>query len=169
MDQPSLYDDDTVSWIEQQAVALRALAPRPDLSNMLDWEIVAEQIESVDHLPVQAVESLLTQTLAYLLKRLSAPCTLPVENWRREIGVFEIAAFGRYEPSMRQPINWSKVWGTAQELARLGLTSYGDTLIPTLPSQCPLCVDELLVTPFAMDAALLRIVESTILKSPEKH
>ncbi|WP_227439667.1 DUF29 family protein [Methylobacterium sp. W2] len=71
MDQPSLYDDDIVSWTEQQAAALRVLARRPDLSKMLDWENVAEEIESVGRSQVQAVESLLVQTLAHLLKRRS--------------------------------------------------------------------------------------------------
>lgn len=71
MDQPSLYDDDIVSWTEQQAAASRALARRPDLSKMLDWENVAEEIESVGRSQVQAVDSLLVQTLAHLLKRRS--------------------------------------------------------------------------------------------------
>ncbi len=33
MDRPSLYDDDIVTWAEEQAAALRALAARGDLSN----------------------------------------------------------------------------------------------------------------------------------------
>ena len=46
MDQPSLYDDDIVTWAEQQAAAVRALASRPDLSNALDWENVAARFEN---------------------------------------------------------------------------------------------------------------------------
>ncbi|WP_019907035.1 DUF29 domain-containing protein [Methylobacterium sp. 77] len=169
MDQPSLYDDDIVTWTERQAAALRELARRPDLSNMLDWENVAEEIESVGRSQVQAVESLLTQTLAHLLKRLSAPGIPSAEHWRKEIGAFQIAAMGRYERSMRQRINWDKVWSSSRELAKLGLAAYGDMLIPNLPSECPLGPDDLLVSPFDIDAALLKIAESTILKSPEKH
>ena len=47
MDQPSLYDDDTVTWADQQVAALRSLATRPELSNVLDWDNVAEEIEGV--------------------------------------------------------------------------------------------------------------------------
>ena len=36
MDQPSLDDDDTVTWVDPQVAALRSLATRPALSNMLD-------------------------------------------------------------------------------------------------------------------------------------
>lgn len=169
MDQPSLYDDDIVTWTEQQAAALRELARRPDLSNVLDWENVAEEIESVGRSHLQAVESLLAQTLAHLLERLSAPGSSSAERWRKEIGTFQIAAMGRYERSMRQRVNWDKVWLLGRELAKLGLTAYGDTLIPNLPVRCPLEPDELLVSPFDIDAALLKIAESTVLKSPEKH
>ncbi len=47
MDQPTLYDDDIVTWADEQVAALRALAARSDLSNAVDWENVIEEIESV--------------------------------------------------------------------------------------------------------------------------
>lgn len=168
MDQPSLYDDDIVTWAEQQASTLRELARRPDLSNILDWENVAEEIESVGRSQINAVESLLAQTLAHLLKRLSAPDTLVVEHWRKEAGTFQIAATTRYERSMRQRLDWDKIWSLAQAQAKLGLTLYGDRLLPHLPSRCPLGPDELLVTPFDLDAAMRRIAESTTLKSGQE-
>ncbi|KQP03364.1 DUF29 family protein [Methylobacterium sp. Leaf93] len=168
MDQPSLYDD-IVSGTEQQASALRALSRRSDLSNMLDWENVAEEIESVGRSQAQAGESLRTQSPVHLLERLSAPRTLPVEHWRRQVEAFQIGARGRCEPSMSQRIDWFNGWAATQELAKPGRTAYGDTLISNLPFQCSLGVDDPLVTPFDMDDALLRIAETTILKSPEKH
>lgn len=165
MDQPSLYDDDIVTWAEQQASTLRALARRPDLSNILDWANVAEEIESVGRSQIQAVESLLAQTLAHLLKRLSAPDAASLDHWYQEAGTFQITAMNRYERSMRQRLDWDKIWSSAQSLAKLGLRRYGDTLIPNLPLQCPLGPDELLVLPCDLDAALRRIAESTALKS----
>lgn len=165
MDQPSLYDDDIVTWAEQQAASLRELARRPELSNRLDWENVAEEIESVGRSQISAVENLLAQTFAHLIKQLSAPDASPLEHWRKEAGTFQIAAMARYEPSMRQRLNWDKIWMSARALAKLGLTLYGDTLMPNLPPQCPLSPDELLVIPFDIDAALRRIAESTVLKS----
>ena len=168
MDQPSLYDDDIVTWAEQQASTLRELARRPDLSNILDWENVAEEIESVGRSQIHAVESLLAQTLAHLLKRLSAPDALVVEHWRKETGTFQIAAKTRYERSMRQRLDWDKIWSLAQAQAKLGLTIYGDSLLPHLPARCPLGPDELLATPFDIDAALRRIAEAAALKSEQE-
>lgn len=165
MDQPSLYDDDIVTWAEQQASTLRELARRPELSNILDWENVAEEIESVGRSQIHAVEGLLAQTLSHLLKRLSAPDTLSVDHWRKEAGTFQIAAATRYERSMGQRLDWDKIWSLAQAQAQLGLATYGDSLLPHLPPRCPLGPDDLLVTPFDLDAALRRIAESTVLKS----
>ena len=38
MDTSTLYNDDIVTWAEQQASALRQLAAKPELSNAVDWE-----------------------------------------------------------------------------------------------------------------------------------
>ncbi|GJD39330.1 DUF29 family protein [Methylobacterium bullatum] len=168
MDQPSLYDD-IVSGTEQRASALRSLSRRSDLSNMLDGENVAEEIERVGRSQVQTGEGLLTQSPAHLLERRSSPCTLPVEHWRREVEAFQIGARGRCEPSMSQRIDWFNGWAATQELAKPGRTAYGNTLISNLPFQCSLDVADPLVTPFYIDDALLRIAETTILKSLEKH
>ena len=168
MDHSSLYDDDIVTWAEQQAAGLRQLAHRPELTTILDWENVAEEIESVGRSQVHAVESLLAQTLAHLLKRLSAPDTLSAEHWRKEAGTFQIAAMTRYEGAMRQRLDWDKIWSLALEHAKLGLTIYGDTLLPHLPPRCPVGPDDLLVTPFDLDAALRRLAESAALKSTKQ-
>ena len=47
MDIASLYDDDIVSWAEQQAAALRELAAKPELSNVVDWENLIEEVETL--------------------------------------------------------------------------------------------------------------------------
>jgi len=57
MDRPSLYDDDIVTWAEEQAAALRALGTRSDLSNAVDWANVAEEIESVGRSHLRACSS----------------------------------------------------------------------------------------------------------------
>ena len=62
-----LYEDDILLWSEQQAGALRRRA-----LNEIDWENVAEEIESVGNEQLHAVESL----RATLLSRLTAAVTL---------------------------------------------------------------------------------------------
>ena len=165
MDRPSLYDDDIVTWAEEQAAALRALAARSDLSNAVDWENVAEEIESVGRSQIRAVERLLAQLFAHLLKRVSAPDAPPNLHWRHEIIAFQAAVRARYERSMRHRIDWSQAWRIGIELAAGDLEVYGDTLLPHLPTDCPLTPEDLLAAPFDADAALVRIAEAAALKS----
>lgn len=165
MDRPSLYDDDIVTWAEEQAAALRALAARSDLSNAVDWENVAEEIESVGRSQIRAVERLLIQMLAHLVKRVSAPDAPPNLHWRREISAFQLAAKARYERSMRQRIDRSRVWRVGIELAAADLELYGDTVLPNLPAEGPLTPEDLLASSFDADAALVRIAEAAVLKS----
>ena len=165
MDRPSLYDDDIVTWAEEQAAALRALAARSDLPNAVDWENVAEEIESVGRSQIHAVERLLIQLLAHLLKRASAPDAPPNLHWRREIVAFQVAAQARYVRSMRQRIDGQRVWRLGLELAGSDLKLYNDTLLPNLPTDCPLTPEELLAASFDADAAVLRIAKAAALKS----
>ena len=73
MDQPSLYDDGAVAWAMEQAAAVRALGQRPELSNVLDWHNVVEEIESVGRSEIDRVESALSRVLIHILKHVSAP------------------------------------------------------------------------------------------------
>ncbi len=84
MDQPSLYDDDIVTWAEQQASTLRELARRPDFSNVLDWENVAEEIESVGRSQISAVEQKRLLTLVHVLKYMSTPSAQSTRSWQVE-------------------------------------------------------------------------------------
>ena len=160
MDRPSLYDDDIVAWAEEQAAALRALGARGELSNALDWENVAGEIESVGRSHIRAVEGLLIQTLAHLLKRVSAPLAPSSTHWREEIVTFQTAAWSAYEPSMRQRLNWDKVWRIALTTAEAGLGAYGNELLPGLPTVCPIDPADLLVERFDVDRALRTLAAS---------
>ena len=161
MDRPSLYDDDIVTWAEEQAAALRALGARSDLSNAVDWENVAEEIEGVGRSHIRAVQSLLIQVLAHLLKRASAAVAPASLHWREEITTFQITALTTYEPSMRQRLRWDKIWTSALAAAEAGLLPYGNALLPGLPKTCPFNADELLSEDFDVDRAL-RVIAASI-------
>ncbi|KNY20925.1 DUF29 domain-containing protein [Methylobacterium sp. ARG-1] len=154
MDRPSLYDDDIVTWAEEQAAALRALGTRSDLSNAVDWANVAEEIESVGRSHLRAVEGLLIQTLAHLLKRASAPLAPSSLHWREEIATFQITAWNAYESSMRQRLNWPRIWKSAVTAAEAGLGVYGNQLLPGLPKACPVSPEDLLTDCFDIDHTL---------------
>ncbi len=159
-DRSSLYDDDIVTWAEEQAAALRALATRSELSNAVDWENVAEEIESVGRSHIRAVEGQLIQTLAHLLKRISAPLAPASLHWREEIAIFQATAWNAYEPSMRQRLNWRKIWKAATVAAGAGLSAYGNELLPGLPMACPVDPDDLLSEHFNIDQVLRTISAS---------
>ncbi len=161
MDRPSLYDADIVTWAEEQAAALRALAARSDLSNAVDWENVAEEIESVGRSQIRAVESLLAQVLAHLLKQVSAPAARPNPHWRKETLTFHAALRLQYEKSMRQRIRLDVAWMVAQSTAESSLMAYGDAILPRLPRTCPIPLGDLLAEELDIDAALLRIAGAT--------
>ena len=64
------YDADILEWSEEQASALRSLArSRPDLSNELDWENVAEEIECVGRSEFAAVRSYIRQIIIHLISK----------------------------------------------------------------------------------------------------
>ena len=166
MDQPSLYDDDIVTWSEQQAAAVRALARRPELSNALDWENVAEEIEGVGRSQVRAVEGLLIQLLAHLIKRASAPTASANLHWRREVLTFQVTALNRFERSMRQRLDARRIWRTALIVAEGDLLPFGNELLPDLPFECPLSLDDLLSATFDTDEVLRRLATSTVRSHP---
>ena len=162
MDQPSLYDDDIVTWAEQQAAALRALGERGDLSNALDWENVAEEIESVGRSQIHAVQRLLTQVMAHLLKYLSAPESPALRHWRAEILAFQVSAAAHFGWSMRQRLDLDAMWARAVAMADAGLIAYGEALLPNVPRRCPLRLEDLVAEPFDADAALQTIAASLV-------
>ncbi|MCJ2121295.1 DUF29 domain-containing protein [Methylobacterium sp. J-077] len=161
MDRPSLYDDDIVTWAEEQAAALRALGARSDLSNAVDWANIAEEIESVGRSHLRAVEGLLIQTLAHLLKRASAPLAPSSLHWREEIATFQITAWNAYESSMRQRLNWPRIWKSAVTAAEAGLGAFGNQILPGLPKACPIAAEDLLTERFDIDQAL-RVIAASV-------
>ncbi|MGH1589706.1 DUF29 family protein [Methylobacterium phyllosphaerae] len=167
MDRPSLYDDDIVTWAEEQAAALRALAARSDLSNAVDWENVIEEIETLGRSEIRGVESLLLQLLVHVLKYLSAPAAQSTRSWRAEVVAFQSAARRNYTPAMRQRIDWKALWRDAQANADVQLRVHGDTLVGGLPQTLPFVPEELLAPDFDMDVALERL--AAVLKFPTDH
>jgi hypothetical protein len=71
------YDTDFYTWTQQQAAALRAKE-----SKTLDWDHLAEEIESLGQRDRDAIESQLVRLLLHLLKLTYDPATRPRRGWR---------------------------------------------------------------------------------------
>jgi len=133
-----LYEDDILLWSEQQAGALRRRA-----LNEIDWENVAEEIESVGNEQLHAVESLLVQALRHMLKAHCWPLHRDVETWRADAIDFCGQAQSRFVPSMRQRIDMEKLYRRA--LRATPETMDGTAPLP-VPAELP-TLDELLAEP----------------------
>jgi hypothetical protein len=71
------YDTDFYGWTQAQAAALRAHE-----SKTLDWDHLAEEIESLGQRDRDAIESQLVRLLLHLLKLSYDPATRPRRGWR---------------------------------------------------------------------------------------
>jgi Domain of unknown function DUF29 len=71
------YDTDFYAWTQAQAAALRAKE-----SKTLDWDHLAEEIESLGQRDRDAIESQLVRLLLHLLKLTYDPATRPRRGWR---------------------------------------------------------------------------------------
>ena len=135
----SHYDHDILAWSEQQAGALRRRA-----GNEIDWENVAEEIESVGRSQLSAVRSHITQALLHDLKAEAWPTALAVPHWRAEARMQRIQAAEAYTPSMAQRIDMAKLYRDA--LRGMPETMDGVPPLP-VPHECPVALTELLADP----------------------
>ena len=118
MDFATLYAEDVETWAELQVDALRRLAATPgSWANIIDWENVLEEIESLGSEQRRAVESLLENALAHALKVVGDPNSLSTERWKKEIVNFLRQARKKIKPAMRSRIDIEEIWQDACEQA----------------------------------------------------
>ncbi|HKQ86712.1 MAG TPA: DUF29 domain-containing protein [Candidatus Acidoferrales bacterium] len=79
-----LYEEDFYAWTQQQAELLRRLAA---ISNALDIEHIAEEIEDLGRSDLRAAQSLCQHIIEHLLKLEYSGLAEPVDHWRDEIVV----------------------------------------------------------------------------------
>jgi len=104
-DLKSLYETDTVAWSEQQAAALRAAA-RGGSSQPLDWENLAEEIESLGRSLKLGLRSQVVRIIQHLVKLAHSPALDPRSGWRRTIrqARVEIDLILEDSPSLRPQV-----------------------------------------------------------------
>ncbi len=135
------YDSDILLWSERQAQLLRRLAAGERVNDLVDWENVIEEVDSVGREQLHAVESLLFQALVHTLKAQGWPQSRDAENWRADARGFRAQAANRFAPSMRQRLDLGRIY--RQALRALPQAMDGQPPLP-LPETCPTTLDELL-------------------------
>jgi hypothetical protein len=135
------YESDILLWSERQAQLLRRLAAGERVNDLVDWENVIEEMESVGNEQLHAVESLLLQALVDILKAQGWPLARDAENWRADARGFRAQATNRFAPSMRRKLDMACIH--RQALRALPETMDGQPPQP-LPEVCPATLEELL-------------------------
>jgi hypothetical protein len=104
-DLKTLYEEDTAAWSENQAAALRAAA-QGGSNQELDWENLAEEIESLRKQLKYAVRSQILRIIHHLVKLQYSPAIDPRPGWRRTIrsARMEIESILEDSPSLKNEI-----------------------------------------------------------------
>jgi Domain of unknown function DUF29 len=123
----TLYDQDFFLWTEEQAAALR----RAKTSNLpLDWENLAEEIESLGKSDRRELKSQIRRVLRHLLKLEVSPAIGPRAGWRATVrdARIEIEDVLSDSPSLRRDVDALIKEGirSAAELAAADLSQFGE-------------------------------------------
>lgn len=135
------YDTDILSWSERQASLLRRLAAGERVNEQIDWENVAEEVESVGRSELHRTESLLIQALRHRLKILAWPNAPQVPHWEEEAAIFQMDAARAFQESMRQRLDLDWIYRKARHRFPTQIDGR-DPLF--LPETCPFTLDQLL-------------------------
>jgi Domain of unknown function DUF29 len=131
------YDRDFYEWTDVQAAALRAKA-----WNQLDWDNLAEEIESLGKSDRRAVQSHLKVLLRHLLKCAYQPP--PHASWRTSIknARDEIELILDDSPSLRRHLPPAVAW--AYPRARDEAADETALALAIFPETCPWPLDRIL-------------------------
>ena len=136
------HDADIVLWSEHQSALLRRIAAGEMVNSAeIDWSNIAEEIETVGWMQVDAVESLLFQALVHMLKTEAWPHSPSAPIWREEARRFRAQARRRFMPSMHNRIDLAGLYADA--LRALPEKIEGQEPLP-VSKQCPVTLDGLL-------------------------
>ena len=146
-----LYEGDFHAWTQNQAARLRMRA-RTDNALDVDWENVAEEIESLGRSDRRELASRLGVLLQHLLKWSFQPDARS-SGWRGTVREqrHRIGRILRESPSLRQTLGdvmldeYPHACESAAEETGLSLTAF--------PTDCPFTLDEILDPAFLPEAA----------------
>ncbi len=139
------YEDDILVWSERQSALLRRLAAGERVNDAdLDWENIAEEVESVGRSQLSAVRSLLIRAIEHRLKVQAWPNAQAVHLWRAEANRFQAEAAEAFSPSIRQHLDVDKLYARARR--QLPELIDGQLPLPVSPT-CLVSLDELLAEP----------------------
>ena len=145
MGKHAAYDTDIVAWADEQAALLRDASRHSSLaSNRIDWENIAEEIETVGRSETRAVTSAIRLVFVHLIKLAALPASPSSTHWRAEIVTRLGDIREDYTPSMAGKIDCQSLWQRAFKEASIALSDNTVARIHDLTQFCPFKLDDLL-------------------------
>jgi hypothetical protein len=136
----TLYDDDFYAWTQEQARLLRQL---PTVSNRLDCELIAEEIEDLGRSEVRSVQSLCEHIIEHFLKLEYSGLTEPADHWRDEIVEWRLQLEKTLTRSILAKLDLPDRYRAALRLVRRQERSVPG-LMSRIPPECPYSLDQII-------------------------
>ena len=140
------YDEDFYAWTQDQAARLREAASS-GANVPVDWENLAEEIESMGRRDANTVVSHLGRVIEHVLKLEHSPSAPPRAGWRTSVRNARFEANGSLRDS---PSLWRKAEEGLDRAWKMGRANAVDGLAgdgpgdADLPRGCPYTVEQLL-------------------------
>lgn len=141
------HDIDFYLWTQRQAAELRRAAAQG--SNLpLDWQNLAEEIESLGERDRRELYSRLVRAIEHLLKLQFAPVEEPKRLWRLSVTNqrSDLKAIFRSSPSLRrEAVRFvAEAYEEAQGIVERAIPDLEFGTWPDLPRSCPYALDQIL-------------------------
>lgn len=140
------YDEDFYAWTMEQATRLRE-AGASGANLPLDWENLAEEIESMGRSDFRGVKSYMIRIIEHLLKLEYSPAADPRRGWVESVSNARMEADLILDdsPSLRARVDeaLAGAWKDGRRRAVEGLERDG-ILDRDLPAACPYTVEQVL-------------------------
>jgi len=138
------YDEDFYAWTQEQATRLReAAASGANLP--LDWENLAEEIESMGRSDRSGLESHLGRVIEHLLKLEFSPAEYPRRVWKVSVLNHrrEVEKALRGSPSLKAKVSeaLTSAWRDARRMGLTGLDEDGVSY-KDVPTDCPYSAEQ---------------------------
>jgi hypothetical protein len=135
-----LYEEDFYAWTQQQAELLRRL---PAISNELDIEHIAEEIEDLGRSDLRAAQSLCRHIIEHLLKLEYSGLKEPADHWRDEIVEWRLQLEQILTRSILAKLDLPARYRMALRLVRR-LERDVPGILNRLPAECPYTIEQIL-------------------------
>ncbi|MFI4948776.1 MAG: DUF29 domain-containing protein [Alphaproteobacteria bacterium] len=131
----ALYDTDFLAWSKEQAAGLRSFA-QSGSNQVLDWENLAEEIESLGISQKTALRSQMRRIILHLLKLEFSPAVEPRRGWFESVGDArsEMESLLETSPSLKSEVDsaLAMALGQGSKKAAFDLEKYGEVASATL-------------------------------------